>query len=99
VVHAQKTGKSGMTKIAKDKFFAKLSFYLSLGFWIPLFNIGLTAVSLYYAIKALKLINKNPHKYGGRWYTIIAMVLDITTLVATLAGVIIYGLRKISGVT
>ena len=37
----------------KDAFHAKIAFYLSLGFWIPLFNIGLCIVSIILASKAL----------------------------------------------
>ena len=79
----------------KDSFYAKTAFILSLGFWIPLFNVGLTLVSIYLAVKALKLTEKNPKKYGGRKYAVIALILSISALVLTLVGGTIFGLRKL----
>jgi len=72
----------------KDNFYAKTAFILSLGFWIPLFNIGLTIVSIFFACKALKLVDKDPKKYSGRTLAIIALILSITTLVGMFAGLI-----------
>ena len=77
-------------KSSKDSFHAKLSFYLSLGFWIPLFNIGLSIVSLFLAISAIKQYFLDPEEYGGLYYAIIASVLSITSLVLTVIGVIFY---------
>ena len=79
----------------KDSFYAKTAFFLSLGFWIPLFNIGLAIVSIFLALKALKLSEKNPKKYGGRKHAIIALILSVSALALTLAGVTIFGLRKL----
>ncbi len=79
----------------KDSFYAKTAFFLSLGFWIPLFNIGLTIVSIYFALKALKLSEKNPKKYGGRKYAVIALVLSVSALALTFAWATIFGLRKL----
>ena len=70
----------------KDNFYAKTAFILSLGLWIPLFNIGLTIVSIFFACKALKLVDKNPKKYSGRTFAILALVLSITTLIGMIAG-------------
>lgn len=74
----------------KDSFHAKIAFWLSLGFWIPLFNIGLCLASFIIALNALKKYNKNPVKYGGYSYIIIAIILSVTSIVLTIAGLIIY---------
>ena len=79
----------------KDSFYAKTAFFLSLGFWIPLFNIGLTIVSIYLAVKALKLYGRNPKKYGGREYAIIALIVSVSALALTFLGMAIFGLRKL----
>lgn len=73
-----------------DKFHAKTAFFLSLGFWIPLFNIGFTLVSIFFAIKSLKLIEKQPKKYVGKGYAITALIISITALVLTIIGFFIY---------
>ncbi|MBN2421704.1 hypothetical protein JXB41_00635 [Candidatus Woesearchaeota archaeon] len=85
-----------MKKDNLDRFYAKTAFFLSLGFWIPLFNVGLIIVSLWLAIKALKLIEQNPKKYSGRRYAITAMVLSVTSLVMTLFGLSLYLMQKIT---
>ncbi len=70
----------------KDFFYAKTAFYLSLGFWIPLFNVAMSILSIYFAFKALKLIDKHPEKYSGRKYTIIALVLSLSSLLLMIVG-------------
>ena len=79
----------------KDTFHGTTSLVLSLGFFIPLFNIGLCAVSIWFAIRALRLVDTDPKHYGGRTYAIIGLVLSITTILVTIIGIIIYGVRKI----
>jgi hypothetical protein len=74
----------------RDKFHAKTAFFLSLGFWIPLFNIGFVLVSIYLAFKALKLIDKHPKQYAGKGYAITALIISITALILTITGFIIY---------
>ena len=79
----------------KDNFYAKTAFILSLGFWIPLFNIGLTTVSIFFACKALKLVDKNPKKYSGRILAIFSLILSITALFLMIAGVIYWLINNI----
>jgi len=78
----------------KDSFYAKVSFYLSLGFWVPLFNLALSMISIFYAMKALKLIKKKPNKYGGFTYAIIALVLSVSSLLMSVFGIIVYFKKK-----
>jgi uncharacterized membrane protein len=73
-----------------DKFHAKTAFFLSLGFFIPLFNIGFILVSIFLAFKALKLIEKHPKQYSGKGYAITALVISITAIILTIIGFIIY---------
>ena len=75
-----------------DEFHAKTAFFLSLGFWIPLFNVGFTLLSIFFAVKALNLIEKKPKKYSGKAYAITASIISITALVLTIMGFIIYSL-------
>lgn len=82
-----------MTKT--DDFYAKTALVLSLGFWIPLFNIGLCIVAFWFAVKALKLSDKNPTKFGGRKHATIALVISVATLILTIAGATIFGIRKV----
>jgi len=74
----------------KDKFYSKLSFYLSLGFWIPLLNVGLSIVAFIIAIIALKKQYYEPKKYGGTGYFVVAMILSITSLILTIVGLTLY---------
>jgi len=74
----------------KDSFHAKIAFWLSLGFWVPLFNIGLCIASLIIAINSLKKYNNDPKKYGGYGYIITAIVLSSTSILLTVLGVMIY---------
>ena len=79
----------------RDFFYAKTAFILSLGFWIPLFNIGLCIASLYFAFKSFKLIHKDPKRYGGIKYVIAAFVLSFTTIIINLIGVSIFALKQL----
>ena len=74
----------------KDKLLAKVSFYLSLGFWVPLFNIAMCLVSIYLAIRALNNYLKDNTKYGGLYYIIFALVLSVTAIVLSIIGLIVY---------
>lgn len=74
----------------KDKFFAKIAFFLSLGFWIPLFNVGLCIASIIIGFMAIRKIMNEPNKYGGMGYAVTAIVLSVTSLVLSLLGLIIY---------
>lgn len=73
-----------------DQFYARIAFYLSLGFWIPLFNIALCTVAVIVGSKALSLAFKDPKQYGGRGYAIAALVLGLTGLFLTVLGLLIY---------
>lgn len=73
-----------------DKFHAKLSFYLSLGFWVPLFNVGLCITASIIAIMAIKKHSKEPKYFGGVGYAITALILSITSLILSIVGLFIY---------
>jgi len=74
----------------RDKFYAKIAFYLSLGFWIPLFNVGLCLISIIIASVALKNHFREPEKYGGFGLAITALILSIGSIILTIVGLIIF---------
>jgi len=74
----------------KDSFYAKLAFYLSLGFWIPLFNVALSITAIILAMIALKRRIKEPDKYGGLGFAITALILCLTSIIMTVVGLILY---------
>jgi uncharacterized membrane protein len=78
----------------KDEFYGKAAMYLSFGFWIPLFNIGLCAVAIYLAFKALKLADADPTRFDGRKQAVVALVLSATSLLLTAIGVYLSLFRK-----
>jgi hypothetical protein len=77
--------------IIKDKFYAKLSFFLSLGFWIPLFNIGFSLTSIIIALKTIKKIYSEPQRYSGMMFCVFALVISFSSLIMTIAYFVIYG--------
>jgi hypothetical protein len=80
----------------KDFFKAKLAFWLSMGFWLPLFNVGLSFASIILALKALKAIDKNPDFVGGRAYAIIALIIGITSFAGSILFFAVYAYRRIT---
>ena len=68
----------------KDDFYAKIAFYVSLGFWIPLFNLGMGIVAIVFAVMAIRNRAMDPEKYGGATYAIIALVLGVVAIVGML---------------
>ena len=84
------------TEEKKDSFNAKLSFILSLGFFIPLFNIGLCIASLIIAITSLRNINNFPDKFEGLGYAIAAIAISATTLVLTIVFIAIWLSRRMT---
>ncbi len=88
--------KNDVKKEGLDTFHAKTSFYLSLGFWIPLFNLGICIVSIILAFKALKYSDNEPKQFGGRGYAIAALIISITALIFTVAFGLMYLFRRIT---
>lgn len=74
----------------KDTLYARIAFYLSLGFWVPLFNIALCLVSAVIAIPVLRRHYKNPTKYGGFGYALAALLISLTGIILTIIGLIVY---------
>ncbi|MBC8501425.1 MAG: hypothetical protein H8D38_06710 [DPANN group archaeon] len=80
----------------KDRFHAILSFIFSLGFWIPLLNIGFSLVSLFLAIKALRLISADSKKYGGMGFALAALIISLTTFIGSIIFGTIYIYRRVT---
>ena len=78
----------------KDSFYGKTAFVLSLGFWIPLFNIGLMIIAIYFAIKALRFSDQHPEHFGGRKHATAALVIATTALALTALGTALYAFQK-----
>jgi uncharacterized membrane protein len=78
------------SNLVKDTLFAKIAFYLSLGFWVPLFNIALCVASLIIAIPLIKRIREEPEKFGGLNYVIFAIIISLLGIIATIIGLIVY---------
>ena len=76
--------------MTRDNFHAKVAFFLSLGFWVPLFNIGFCTVAIILGSIALKRHYQAPKYYGGAGYAITALVLSITSIFLTSVGFLIY---------
>ena len=80
----------------KDNFNAKLSFILSLGFFIPLFNIGLAVASIILAINSIRFINKYPDKFSGLWYAITALAISVSTIILTIIFISVWLFRRMT---
>ena len=80
----------------KDSFNAKLSFILSMGFFIPLFNIGLSIAALIIAINSLRRINQYPDKFDGLKYSIAAITISATTIVLSIIFIFAYMYQRMS---
>ncbi len=80
--------------MTRDKFNSKVAFYLSLFFWIPLFNIAICITSFILAMKMLNKHIKSPNKFGGLGYIITALILSITGIVLTIIGLVFYLLSE-----
>ena len=54
---------------------AYISLALSLSSLIPLLNLGIAPMAVYFGIKALKEIERNPEEYGGKIYAITGIII------------------------
>ena len=79
----------------QDTFHSNVAIILSLGFWLPLFNIGMSLVSIYFAVLAITLNFKDKDKFGGRYRAITALIISSTTFIASIIFYIIYAIKKI----
>jgi uncharacterized membrane protein HdeD (DUF308 family) len=84
-----------MNKEKKDLFYAKLSFVLGLGFWIPLLNFPFSILAIITGIAALKLAHKHPERYGGRTYAVIGIILGTIPILLGISMLLIPTTRTI----
>ncbi|USN45920.1 MAG: hypothetical protein H6502_02190 [Candidatus Woesearchaeota archaeon] len=82
-----------------DAFHAKVSFILSLGFWIPLFNIGLTLAAVWIGARAIKRIQDHPKQFGGFGYALAGLIIGLSGFVGTLIFMAVYLYARITGGT
>jgi hypothetical protein len=78
-----------------DKFYAKLSFVLGLGFWIPLLNYPLSIMAIIFGIHGLKLAHKFPARYGGRTFAVMGIILGTLPLMLGITVLLIPSTREI----
>ncbi len=78
----------------KDSFYAKVSMFLGLGFWVPLLNIPLSILAIIMGITALKLAHNHPERYGGRKFAMTGIVLGFIPLILMLIAFLLPGPRE-----
>jgi hypothetical protein len=78
----------------QDLFYSKLSFGLSLGFWIPLLNYPLSILAIIFGVNALKLAHKNPERYGGRGFAVAGIILGTIPILIGIAMLLIPAARE-----
>lgn len=86
-----------LTANKKSKATAIASFVFGLTFWIPLLNLIFGAFAVYFGIKSLKNIRKEPTKYGGKWFAVIGTILGLLVYLFyfTGLGMCLYGYKEI----
>jgi hypothetical protein len=84
-----------MSEKTRDRFYARLSFFLGLGFWIPLLNFPLSILSIIFGISALRLAHLYPQRYGGRVYAIIGIILSSLPIIFGISALIIPSTRQL----
>jgi len=67
--------------IVKEKDLAIASLVCGLLIWVPLFNAVLGPLALLFGILSLKKIYKNPDQYGGKWASIIGIILGVISVI------------------
>lgn len=82
--------------IGKSRASSLASFFFGLTFWIPLLNLIFAIPAVYFGFNSLKKIRRS-HKYGGKWFAIVGIVLGLTACSTYLIGVgmCIYGYKDI----
>ena len=74
-------------KFRKSNLKAIISFICGLTFWIPILNLIFGLGAIYFSIKALISIKKEPAKYGGRWLAITGLALGVLVWITYFTGV------------
>ena len=85
--------------MGKSRLMPMASFLFGLFFWIPLLNLLFGVPALYFGIMALKKINHNPTKCGGKWFAVIGIILAAVVYTTFLIGIsmCIFGYKEICG--
>ena len=79
----EKSGKP----LKKSKLKAIVSFICGLTFWIPILNLIFGIGAIYFGIKSLISIKKEPLKYSGKWLAIAGLMLGALVWLTYLIGV------------
>ena len=70
----------------KSKATAITSFIFGLTFWIPSLNLIFGIFAIYFGVKSLTNIKKEPDKHGGKIYAILGIILGTIVYVTFIIG-------------
>ena len=81
----------------KSNLKAIVSFICGLTFWIPIINLIFGIGAIYFGIKSLMNIKKEPAKYGGKWFALIGLALGALVWITYFIGIgmCLYGNKSI----
>lgn len=84
-------------KFKKSDLKSIVSFIFGLTFWIPIINLIFGIGAVYFGIRALISIRKEPTKYGGKWLALAGLILGALVWITYLtgAGMCLYGNKSI----
>ncbi len=64
-----------------------MSFIFGLTFWIPILNLVFGIGAIYFGIRALINIKKEPSKYSGKWLALTGLILGALVWMTYFIGV------------
>jgi len=67
----------------KDITCAWISFICIIFFWVPIVNLVLLPLSIYFSIRQIKLVKKDGSKYGGYLFCLVMVIFSILCLLFT----------------
>ncbi|MEK6891703.1 MAG: DUF4190 domain-containing protein [Nanoarchaeota archaeon] len=74
-------------KFNKSSLKATISFIFGLTFWIPILNLIFGIGAIYFGIRALINIRKEPSKYSGKWLALIGLILGALVWITYFVGI------------
>src|SRR3989344_3237126 len=74
-------------KFKKSSLKAMISFIFGLTFWIPILNLIFGIGAIYFGMRALINIKKEPSKYDGKWLALTGISLGALVWITYFIGV------------
>lgn len=84
-----------MDKQKKNSSYAWISLILALFFWVPLLNLLILPLSIYFGVKAIKRVKKDPKKYGGFAIAVFSVIWASISLIFSIIFFVLDALGKI----